>query len=735
MSPNNPSVLVLGTNRLLKTADRGDSWTPISTAGGKPIVSVAIAEGNDNIIWFASDDAKISKTEDNGGSFTNVTGANLPNRFVTDIEFDPSNNRTVYLTYSGYGTPHVFKSTDAGASWTNITNNLPDTPANTIQVHPQQSNMFFLGTDIGLFLSEDGGQTWQPSANGFPTTQVVAIVLNTNLNRIYAATHGRGVYSAALSGGGAAVLDVDVQEVVIQAKPGETATNTFKLSNTGTADLSFNITASGSANSAPMYSVVLEAGSIGSTNSSSRQLPPLVLKETIGEKPQTSSAQAVKAQNVNVTSPAILGDDVLILDDGNESPDDFFGLQGSGDSFWLNRFVAPENGFQLEKFFVFLRTESASDTSFFVAIDTDDQRLAQGTLPLAPSQNGAWYEISPPTPLSLAGGQVFYIRVGAPKTIAFPAGADQNASVPNNSFYFEPSENSYVPLGTISGFENGAFLIRAVGTKLGGANQPPVAKAQISTSSAAVNEPITCDASQSFDPDGQITEYLWNFGDNTTSNQKVATHAYAQTGNYLIQITVTDDKGATGQAIRFVTISSGGTKRLAVNPTSGTVAPGGTQTINVTFDAQGLAEGNYQGQIDITSDGGNRTLPVRIRVGNTTGVDDNVAGLPRAFRLEQNYPNPFWSEATSRSAGNPETSIRYELPNDGNVTLAVFELDGRRVALLESGLKTAGQHLIRWDGRDSAGNRVPSGIYFYRLEAATPKGAVTTLTKKLTVLK
>ncbi len=96
---------------------------------------------------------------------------------------------------------------------------------------------------------------------------------------------------------------------------------------------------------------------------------------------------------------------------------------------------------------------------------------------------------------------------------------------------------------------------------------------------------------------------------------------------------------------------------------------GSSQIITVTFDAQGLAEGNYQGQLAITSNGGNRTLPVRILVSNTVSVDDDVAGLPRIFRLEQNYPNPF----------NPETSIRYSLPIDSEVKLSIYDLSGRLV--------------------------------------------------------
>lgn len=125
------------------------------------------------------------------------------------------------------------------------------------------------------------------------------------------------------------------------------------------------------------------------------------------------------------------------------------------------------------------------------------------------------------------------------------------------------------------------------------------------------------------------------------------------------------------------------------------------------------------------------TISTVTSVNETEGIS-----LPKSMELAQNYPNPFWNEATSRLAGNPQTNIRYELPHNSNVTLAVFDLTGRRVALLESGPKTAGQHFVRWDGRNSAGTRVPSGVYFYRLEAAaSPAGMATVLTKKMIVMK
>ncbi len=91
-----------------------------------------------------------------------------------------------------------------------------------------------------------------------------------------------------------------------------------------------------------------------------------------------------------------------------------------------------------------------------------------------------------------------------------------------------------------------------------------------------------------------------------------------------------------------------------------------------------------------------------------SGVGDNevqAAGLI----LEPNYPNPF----------NPGTSITYELPQAGRARLDVFDLAGRRVRNLQDGWISQGRHTVQWDGRDTHGNGVASGQYFYRLSVGT----------------
>ncbi len=820
ISPNNPNTLVLGTNRLLKTTNRGDSWTPLSNAVGVPIVAVAIAEGNDNIIWLATqagqNKAQIYKTEDGGGNYVNVTSANMPDRYVSDIEFDPSNTRTVYVSYNGYGTPHVFKSTDAGANWTNVSNNLPDVPVNTVQVHPQQPNVIFIGTDIGVFVSEDGGQVWQPANNGLPTVPVVALILNTNLNKIFAGTHGRGAYSASLTGGGAAVLEVDAQSVAIQTRPGNIGTSTFNLSNSGAASLSFNIAASGGSNQDLLPPRPIDARLnnqlAGLDQTPALRAPAARISQAVAAV--ASSARAAHASVLAGVQAAPHAEDVLILDDGNSTPDDFIGFNGSNDLYWMNSFQPFGFSFKLDAVDFYMRTEGAAHNPVYIAVlDGNLNKLVESTVALSLSPNGQWYRITLNNPITFNDGQAFYVQIGATLAINFPAGADKNAQVPSSSYYFDPQINQFLSLSTVSGFEAGAFLIRAVGVKTGPANQPPIPMGTISKTTANINETITFNGSLSFDPDGQITKYEWNFGDGSSSAQAVATHAYAKAGTYTVTLTVTDNQGATGQAVGQVTINgptnqppvaraqispnpalvnqtitfdastssdpdgqiaqyawnfgdgtnsnqqiatksytqagtynvsltvtdnNGATgqitaqvkvdappSRLTVSPTSGAVPVNGVQLITVRFDAQGLAEGNYQGQLSITSNGGNRVIPVSIVVSNNVSVEDNAPTLPIAFRLEQNFPNPF----------NPETTIPYALARESQVTLQIFDVNGRQVAQLVEDRQAPGEYRVRWDGRTASGNRAPSGVYLYRLEVAASNGEKAILTKKLTLMK
>ncbi len=108
-------------------------------------------------------------------------------------------------------------------------------------------------------------------------------------------------------------------------------------------------------------------------------------------------------------------------------------------------------------------------------------------------------------------------------------------------------------------------------------------------------------------------------------------------------------------------------------------------------------------------------------VGSTTGIAENASVLPEKVTLSQNYPNPF----------NPSTVISYSVSVSGTpVKLSVYNLSGQIVATLYDGIQNAGVHEVEWNGKDSAGNLLPSGIYIYKLDSGQ-----TSLTRRMLFLK
>lgn len=103
----------------------------------------------------------------------------------------------------------------------------------------------------------------------------------------------------------------------------------------------------------------------------------------------------------------------------------------------------------------------------------------------------------------------------------------------------------------------------------------------------------------------------------------------------------------------------------------------------------------------------------QIVVGSPTGVKDD-SPVPESFGLSQNYPNPF----------NQQTLISFDLANSGEVELEIFDLLGRRVTTVFSGFADEGETVVGWDGRSASGEKVPSGVYYYRLLTVGRKSIV-----------
>ncbi len=661
---------------------------------------------------------------DNAQTSTNVVDISInglqSGMYIHNIAVNPDNGNEILVIISNYNVMGIYYSNNGGTSFTGVEGNLEGTQNNPgpsirgASILPYNgTTKYFVGTSIGVYSTTNlnGSSTvWEQEGTDVIGNLIVNYITSRPSDgRVVAGSHGRGAFVSDGSGTSSAPKPVtDVQSLTLHARPGETGSTSFVLGNDGGSTLSFNITVSGDL----MTAIPQSNRQVLKRKDTDSQITRAERFKRIAPK-YNGKINGVKSDRNSLSkSPELLGNDILIMDDGDDGADYFLGWDDGSDFYWNNDFTLSGFDFSLDEIDFFMRTESATSNDVYVAVyDQTGTTLIEGTVSFNTSTSGDWYAISINPALNFSDGEMFSIVLGTQSSfIQYPAGIDFDASVPNNSYYYNGI--SWVNINTMSGFENAAFLIRAVGTiGGGGTNQNPVAIANVTPTQANVNDPISFDASGSYDNDGQITQYLWEFGDGATSNQATVQHSYNQANTYTYTLTVTDDKGATNRASGQVVISQTSSSKVTVNPSNGTISPGSSQTITLTLDASTVSEGNYVGQVNISTNGGNIVIPIDYAV-----KVEKVEGLPREYSLSQNYPNPF----------NPSTTIEFAIPQSDDVSLIVYDMLGREVAELVNDKLSAGNYKVQYN----AAEKLSSGVYIYRIKTNNFNS-----TKKLLLLK
>lgn len=196
IDPNRSNVLITGTHGIWRTEDAAASWQRNSdpNLSATSFRSLAFAPQCSDTTYFAGSSGHIWRTTDTGQTWTDVTQG-FPSTVVTHIAVSPLDCNTVYASFSGFGVPHVFRSNDAGDNWTNISSNLPDVPTNAVLLDTRgDSSALYVGTDIGVFRSLDDGGSWEQFNSGLPNVRVEDLVLNPATGVLVASTHGRGMW-------------------------------------------------------------------------------------------------------------------------------------------------------------------------------------------------------------------------------------------------------------------------------------------------------------------------------------------------------------------------------------------------------------------------------------------------------------------------------------------------------------------------------------------------------------
>ncbi len=215
MDPNNSSRLLVGAARLWRSnnADGSNpSWSVIKgfvnsstpNAWGGRISAIAVAEGDADLIWVGHNNGDVFMTEngtDSSPTWEKMDDGTplLPNRMCLSIAIDRNDHDRVYAAFGGFNADNVWRTntSDAGTDWDRITGAmpmaLPALPVHAVTVHPNQPGWLYVGTDLGIFTSENDGETWSAMNDG-PANVIVKHLFWRNNEQLYAATFGRGVY-------------------------------------------------------------------------------------------------------------------------------------------------------------------------------------------------------------------------------------------------------------------------------------------------------------------------------------------------------------------------------------------------------------------------------------------------------------------------------------------------------------------------------------------------------------
>ncbi len=209
ISKHNPNIIYHGMQYVMMSKDNGDTWKAISPdlsyndpakRGDINYQTISVLDESPlrfGLIYAGTDDGRIWRTEDDGKNWVEIRNGAVPKIFVSRIVSSAFDIGTVYMTQTGRRDDdfqvYIWKSTDFGDTWQDISGNIPVGPVNVIREDPVNKNILYAGTDGCVFISKNGGEKWDILGD-LPFAYVHDLAIHPRDNMIIIATHGRGMW-------------------------------------------------------------------------------------------------------------------------------------------------------------------------------------------------------------------------------------------------------------------------------------------------------------------------------------------------------------------------------------------------------------------------------------------------------------------------------------------------------------------------------------------------------------
>lgn len=591
INPTNTQVIYAGidSSGIFKSIDGGNSWTQINNGlTGIYVNSIVIDPINTNIVYAGTNDG-VFKSVNNGAVWVNMTNVlksndlgsmlELPNLTTYSIAVNPRNTNTIYAGICN----KLFKSTDGGNNWLPASYRLVNTTPQCVAIDQLNTNNIYLGTwgipplCEGVIKSKDGGVSWSEINNGlmdnfFKTIPpgILSIAIdNINTNTIYTGTDSNGIFKS-VDGGNSwtqiGLTDSSVRSLVIDPINSEiiyagTSGGVFKSTNGGSSWDEIN-----NRLSASVYSLAID---------------PTNTQIVYAGTPDTGLFKLSATKFFIITSSFFLGGS--ISHSGNISVN-----FGANQTFM----ITPDSGYHIADVKVdgvsvgavstYTFTNVTSNHSIEVLFEKNQQNIivklqignkimivngVENQLDAAPEIKNE-RTFLPLRAISEAfGAKVVWLPDTQGVTITLGENniglqiGNTSGVINNNVMILDAApyiknSRTMVPLRFIA--EGLGAQVEWDGTTRTVTltiNQLPIASFTMNPTTGTAPLEVTFNASSSYDTDGTIVSYAWDFEDGNSGSGVTVKHTFNSKGSYNIKLTVTDNKGATAITIKTITIT------------------------------------------------------------------------------------------------------------------------------------------------------------------------------------